>query len=235
MRIQHYLAKCAVASRRKAEQIVREGRVAVNGEIITAPGTIIATNDIITVNGVIVKPEKQKVYIMLNKPKGYVSTARDQFGRQTVLDLIKESEIHKFRLYPVGRLDYDTSGLIILTNDGDFTHRVTHPSYNINKKYIADVKGIPDEEDILNFSKGIDIGGYITSPAELKIIKRLSSNARVSVIIHEGRNRQVRRMFESIGHSVLDLKRVSIGKLSLGKLREGEWRRLGDEEIKLIL
>ncbi|KRQ86633.1 Ribosomal large subunit pseudouridine synthase B [Caloramator mitchellensis] len=229
-RIQKYIARCGIASRRKAEELIFNGKVKVNGEIINDIVLINPDNDIVEVEGKIISPEESKIYIMLNKPVGYVTTAKDEKGRKTVLDLINVRE----RVYPVGRLDYDTSGLLILTNDGDFAYKMTHPSKEIDKVYIALVEGIPTEEEIERFKKGLKIEDYITAPADFKLIEKRGKNAIVRITIHEGKNRQVRRMCEKIGHKVLELKRIQIGKIKLGNLKVGEWRFLKQEEIDFI-
>lgn len=228
MRLQKYLALSGVASRRKAEELIISGKVSVNGKKVTELGTKVFGDEVVEVDGKKVSLEEQKVYIMLNKPAGYVTTVKDQFGRPAVLDLVKDV---RERVYPVGRLDYDTSGLLLLTNDGEFAYKLTHPKHEVNKVYIAEVSGIPDETDIAAFKKGISIGGYITSPAELNILQKNGKNSTVKITIHEGKNRQVRKMCEAVGHPVLKLKRVAIGNLMLGELPEGKWRSLSTQEI----
>ena len=177
IRLQKYLAECGVASRRKAEELIAMGRVTINGEIVTLPGTKVTPADTVAVDGKRVFPEKEKVYIMLNKPKGYVSTVKDQFSRKSVLDLVDT----KYRVYPVGRLDYDTSGLILLTNDGDFAYKLTHPSHEIEKVYIAELKGIPDRDAIKSFSRGIPIDGRVTAPARIKILEKRSGTCVAAI------------------------------------------------------
>ncbi len=228
MRLQKFLAHAGVASRRMAENFIKQGRVAVNNNIITDMGIIVTNADKVTVDGNLVKSEEEKIYIMLNKPIGYVSSAKDQFGRQTVLDLV--SDINS-RLYPVGRLDYDTSGLILLTNDGDFTYKLTHPKHEVNKVYEALIIGAPQKNEIEMFEKGLEIEGYMTSPAKIEIRNVAGNKALVHITIHEGKNRQVRKMCEAIGHNVLSLKRISIGSIALGDLPEGKWRKLTAVEL----
>ncbi len=233
MRLQKYLAHAGVASRRASEELIRQGRVVVNGKVVTDMGIMVVETDSIAVDGMSVtnEPIEDKIYIVLNKPVGYVSSARDQFGRPTVIDLVKETNT---RLYPVGRLDYDTSGLIILTNDGDFTYRLTHPKHEVDKVYEALVSGIPSKSEIERFERGLKIENYITSPARLSILSVKGHNALILVTIHEGKNRQVRKMCEAIGHKVLALKRISIGPIALEDLPEGKWRRLTPEEVKSL-
>lgn len=233
MRLQKYLAHAGVASRRASEELIRQGRVVVNGKVVTDMGIMVVETDSIAVDGMSVtnEPIEDKIYIVLNKPVGYVSSARDQFGRPTVVDLVKEFNT---RLYPVGRLDYDTSGLIILTNDGDFTYRLTHPKHEVDKVYEALVSGIPSKSEIERFERGLKIEDYITSPARLSLLSVKGHNALIRVTIHEGKNRQVRKMCEAIGHKVLALKRISIGPIALEDLPDGKWRRLTPEEVKSL-
>lgn len=229
-RLQKYMASCGVASRRKCEEIIAEGRVKVNGVTVQEAGLKIQPRkDRITVDGREIIPEKKPVYIMLNKPVGYVSTVRDQFMRPTVLDLVKGV---KGRIYPVGRLDYDSEGLILLTNDGDFAYGLTHPGHRVDKTYIVVVLGRPSRREIDSIRKGTEIDGRMTSPADIRVESIQGNKTTLRVVIHEGRNRQVRRMFESIGYTVVSLKRTGIGKLQLGTLAPGKWRFLEDREVK---
>ena len=232
MRLQRFLAQCGVASRRKAEDIIRSGRVSVNGVQIIDMGYKVLASDEILVDGEKVCPEEKKVYIMLNKPVGYVTTARDQFARKTALDLV--SGIRE-RVFPVGRLDYDTSGLLILTNDGNFTYRMTHPRHEVEKVYRAEVVGVPSGEELAKFEEGLDIEDYRTSPSKIRIIREMGKTSIVEIVIHEGKNRQIRKMCEAIMHPVLTLRRVAVGGVELGSLPEGEWRYLKDDEIKSLL
>jgi 23S rRNA pseudouridine2605 synthase len=231
MRLQKFLAHAGVASRRMAENYIKQGRVAVNNKIITDMGVVVTNADKVTVDGNLVECKEEKIYIMLHKPTGYVSSAKDQFGRQTVLDLV--SDISS-RLYPVGRLDYDTSGLILLTNDGDFTYRLTHPKHEIQKVYEALISGVPQDIEMKMFENGLKIEDYTTSPAKIHIKKIIGNKALVHITIHEGKNRQVRKMCEAIGHNVLTLKRISIGPIALGDLPEGKWRKLTASELKSL-
>ena len=233
VRLQKYLAECGVASRRGAEAMIAEGRVSVNGKVVTEMGTKVGPKDTVNVDGKPVKVERNKIYIMINKPVGVLSSASDDRGRQCVVDLVEGvSE----RLYPVGRLDYDTSGLLLLTNDGAFTQKMTHPSFEIWKTYEAVVKGEPNEGNIKRFSEGLVLDDGPTLPALLTVIGHKGNNAIVEVRIREGRNRQVRRMLEAIRHPVLKLKRVSFGPLVLDPdLKPGAWRYLRDKEIEKLL
>ncbi len=232
LRLQKFIAEAGIASRRKAEQLIADGRISVNGKIVTELGTKVDDKkDIIKFDGKIVKKENDFIYIMLYKPEGCVTTVKDQFDRKTVLDCIKNI---KERVYPVGRLDYDTSGLIILTNDGELTYTLTHPKHNVDKVYIAKVDKVPSNDDIKKFAKGIVIDNYKTAPAKLEVIKILEKGASIKVTIHEGRNRQVRKMCNAIGCNVIKLKRMAMGELTLGKLKKGEYRFLNDDEIKYL-
>lgn len=228
IRLQKYLAQCGVASRRGAEQIIRDGRVAVNGVVVTEMGTKLKKNEKVTVDGKVVKPEKNKYYILLNKPSGVLSSVKDDRGRECVVNLIEGVDA---RLYPVGRLDYDTTGLLLLTNDGDFMQKVTHPSFEIWKTYRAVVKGVPTETDVKRFAEGLMLDDGKTLPAVLDVVGYKGNNAIVEVSIREGRNRQVRRMMERIGHPVNSLTRISFGSLELGDLKPGKWRHVRPEEI----
>ncbi len=232
MRLQKYIAKSGVTSRRKAEKLIEKGRVKVNGKVVTEMGVKINPDkDVIYVDNKEVKMEDNNVYIILNKPEGYVTTLYDEYGRPKVADLIKGI---KERIYPIGRLDYNTSGLLLLTNDGKLTYKITHPRHHINKTYLVKVKGILSEEKMEKFRNGIDIGGYVTAPASIKLLNENKSNSLVKVIIHEGRNRQIRRMMDALGHPVIGLKRVAIGKIVLGKLPKGQWRHLREDEINYL-
>jgi len=231
-RLQKYIARCGIASRRAAEDLIVSGRIQVNKKIITELGSKIDTdNDKIYLDGKLILPEKKQYYIMLNKPKGYVATAKDERNRNIVTELIEDIDA---RLYPVGRLDYLSEGLLFLTNDGDFAYRLTHPSQHITKKYQVVVSGIPDMMDIKKLRNGIDIGGYITAPARVELARVEERTAQLNITIAEGKNRQVRRMCEAIGFPVLRLKRVNIGGVSLGNLPVGKWRHLTDAERKIL-
>ncbi|MBS4536241.1 rRNA pseudouridine synthase [Clostridium sp. D2Q-14] len=229
MRLQKFMAKSGVASRRKSEKIILEGKVEVNGKIIKELGYKINVNkDIIKVNGKKIEMEKEKKYIIINKPVGYVTTVSDQFNRKTVMDLIPNINL---RLYPVGRLDYDTSGLLLLTNDGDLAYKLTHPSHEINKTYIAKVKGIPSKDELNKFRNGLNIENYLTSKAEIEILNKNNNSSILKIVIHEGKNRQVRKMCDKINHPIIKLKRICIGDIKLGDLKEGEYRDLNSKEI----
>jgi len=231
IRLQKYMAQCGIASRRHSEELILAGRVKVNGKTVTQMGFRVSEQDRVEVDGKLIKKEEKLVYIMLNKPSGYVSTVSDPEGRKTVLDLIDGV---KERIFPVGRLDYDTTGLLILTNDGDFAFENTHPGHEIKKTYIAEVQGIPSDKALEALKKGVVLDGKKTAPAVVEVVDIKSKTTVLKIIIHEGRNRQVRRMCEAVGHPVLKLKRTAIGRLTLGDLKPGEWRYLSSKEIKLI-
>lgn len=233
-RLQKYLANCGIASRRKAEQLIQDGKVKVNGEIVTQLGIKINPDkDIIEYNNKIVKPESDFVYILLNKPIGYVTTTKDQFNRPSVLDLVKVKQ----RVVPVGRLDMYTSGALILTNDGDFVYKVTHPKHEVEKTYIATVSGIIKNEDIEKLRKGVEIEDYITRPAKVRILKTDDEKnlSRVEITIHEGKNRQVRKMCEAIGYKVMALHRSKIAGIGVKDIELGKWRYLTKKEKEKIL
>jgi len=225
MRLQKYLAECGIASRRKAEEIIAAGRVTINGRIAVI-GDKVEINDAVLVDGVAVAATEKPVYIMLNKPSGVISTAKDQFGRVSVLDLIKGVEA---RLYPVGRLDFHSTGLVLLTNDGDLAYRLTHPKHHIPKTYVARVAHPIKPEHISGFQKGIYIDGYKTRPAKIEILDKGQRKAEITLF--EGRNRQIRKMFAEQQNEVVSLKRVAMGDIVLGELASGTWRHLTAEEI----
>ena len=230
-RLQKYLANCGIASRRKCEDLILQGKIKVNGEVVTELGIKVTENDIVEYNNKIVKIEEEKIYILLNKPIGYVTTAKDQFGRDTVLDLVK---INK-RIVPVGRLDMYTSGALILTNDGEFVNKLTHPKNEIDKTYNATVAGEITKKDIEQLENGVKIDDeYITKPAKAKILKidKEKNISRVQIVIHEGKNRQVRKMCEAIGKKVIALHRSKIGNLDVKDLKLGEWRYLSKSELE---
>jgi len=233
MRLQKYIALSGIASRRKAEEMILEGLVKVNGNIVNTLGTKVnEKNDIIEVDNRRITLETNKIYILLNKPAGYVSTVKDQFNRPNVMSLI-EDKISE-RVYPVGRLDYDTEGLLLLTNDGDLTYKITHPKHNINKIYEAVIMGIPTEAELSKFRNGLQIEDYTTAPASIEIVSLMKNKCTVRITIHEGKNRQVRKMCEAIGHPVIKLKRVAIGKIKLNNLPVGKWRYLNQKEIEYL-
>ncbi|WGX75041.1 pseudouridine synthase [Paraclostridium bifermentans] len=234
MRINKYIASCRIASRRKAEELIIENRVKVNGKIVNELSfQINEDEDKVEVDGKTIGLEEELVYIMLNKPEGYVTTVKDQFDRKSVIDLVKGVGA---RVYPIGRLDYETSGLLLLTNDGDLTYKLTHPKHEVDKTYVATVKGIPNESEINNFEKGLYIEDYKTAPAKIKIVKKnIEKNYAVCEIkIHEGRNRQVRKMCRAINHPVMNLRRKAMGKIVLKDVEIGQYRYLTNDEINYL-
>lgn len=234
VRLQKYIAMCGAASRRHAEEFITSGRVSVDGEIIREFGTKVEIGaNKVSLDGKELEPERKKCYIMLNKPYGYISAVKDQFDRPTVADIIKE-ELN-ISLHPVGRLDYDTEGLILLTNDGDFTYHITHPKYNVGKTYIATLKGGITIKHLMALRRGIRVEDYKTSPAEVELLDSIPGQSKVQITIHEGKNRQVRKMFESLGYTVAALERIAIGKVTLGNLAKGRWRHLTSYEVSYLM
>ena len=232
MRLQKYIALCGVASRRSAEDLISAGKVSVNGTVVTELGTKIdPEKDRVTVGGKVLRSQEKKVYIMLYKPKGYVTTAKDNFDRDKVTDLIPQS---LGRLYPVGRLDYDSEGLLLLTNDGDFTFRLTHPSHEVAKSYLVRIIGEISEDAVEQLRKGVVIDGRMTLPAKVSVKKCEEGKSTLLITITEGRNRQVRKMCAAVGHQLLRLCRVAEGPVKLSGLKPGEWRHLTKEEIALL-
>jgi 23S rRNA pseudouridine2605 synthase len=231
MRLQKYLAHCGVAARRKCEEMIAAGRVAVNGTVITEMGTQVEAGDAVTVDGKPVSEETRKVYILYHKPIGEVSTASDPEGRPTVLDKFRDFPV---RLYPVGRLDYDSEGLLLLTNDGELAQRMMHPRHEVDKTYLARVGGDVGMDTVQALRRGVAIDGRRTAPADVRVIRRTEVETVLLLAIHEGRNRQVRKMFEAEGYTVLMLRRVRFGPLQLGELARGEWRELTEAEIEAV-
>ncbi|MBQ8137264.1 MAG: rRNA pseudouridine synthase [Clostridia bacterium] len=231
MRLQKYLAMCGVASRRHAEEMIRDGFVSVNGHVIREMGVQVEEGDRVLVKGKPVRLETVKKYIMYHKPAGEVTTASDPEGRPTVMEHFNRSGV---RLFPVGRLDYDSEGLLLLTNDGDLAERMMHPSHEVEKGYLCRVTGTVTEEEINRLRSGIMLDDHPTSPAKARIVRQETFAAVVLVTIHEGRNRQVRRMFEALDHKVLKLCRVKFGPLSLDQLQRGQWRNLTSDEIRKL-
>lgn len=230
-RIQKILSEMGITSRRKAEDLIIEGRVTVNGQTATLGMKADPAKDHIKIDGKLLARPEPKVYIMFNKPQNVITSLHDPEGRPTVKDFLKGV---KYRVYPVGRLDYDSEGLLLLTNDGDFAHAALHPSKKIFKTYHAKVKGMPGEEKIDILKTGVKLIDGITAPAKVKKIRTTENNSWLEITIHEGRKRQIRRMLEKIGHPVLKLKRIRINGIELGKLKPGEYRYLKPKEIDNI-
>ena len=233
VRLQKYLANCGIASRRKAEELIINGMISVNGKVVTELGTKVNPKvDKVLYNGKEVRLEDEHVYILLNKPIGYVTTAKEQFGRDSVMDLVKVKE----RVVPVGRLDMYTSGALILTNDGDFVYQLTHPKHEVEKTYTVTIKGIVKNEEVEKLRKGVKIEDYITKEAKVKILKtdKEKNQSRLEITIHEGKNRQIRKMCEAIGHKVLALHRSKIAGIGVKELGLGKWRYLSKEEVNMF-
>lgn len=230
MRLQKYLAHCGVASRRQAELIIAKSRVSVNDEIVTDPARDVSDQDLVKVDGKLIKLNKTYKYYLLNKPLGVVSTASDEKGRLNVIDLINSDK----RLYPIGRLDMDTTGIILITNDGKLTQILTHPKYELSKTYIAKVKGRPNKTSLNKLRSGLYIDGRKTKEAQVRILNTYPNETLVEISIQEGRNRQIRKMFDAIDHPVVSLKRIKIGEIEIGGLMVGDYRELNKEEMHYI-
>ena len=232
MRLQKYLALSGVASRRNAEKMIIEGRVSVNHMPVTAMGLQVdETSDLVEVDGNPVSIQEEKHYIAYNKPLGEVTTVSDPEGRATVMDKFRDYPV---RLYPVGRLDYDSEGLLLLTNDGDMMNHVLHPSHEVSKVYLVKASNRVTEDEISQLRRGVLIEGKMTSPASVRLIRHETFDTVMLITIHEGRNRQVRKMVQAVGHQVVSLKRVGFGPVLLGDLPSGKWRRLTEKEIEKL-
>lgn len=230
-RIQKILARAGICSRRKAEEYIAAGRVTVDGQVITRPGVKVdAEHAAISFDGKPVSRE-EKVYILLNKPPGYVTTMADPQGRPIVMDLLPGI---KHRIFPVGRLDLDSEGALILTNDGALANKLLHPRYEVNKTYEATIQGFPQPSALQQLEQGVVLDGHKTWPAALKILRRKKGTTTIEIIIHEGKKRQVRKMFQAVGHHVLRLKRTAYGGLKLGSLGQGKYRFLMENDIKKL-
>ncbi|MCL4536165.1 MAG: rRNA pseudouridine synthase [Nitrospirae bacterium] len=231
-RIQKILAQMGIASRRKAEELIEEGRVTVNGKVAALGMKADPAKDHIKVDGrLLIRPEP-KIYLMFNKPVGVVTSLSDPEGRPTIKDFLKGI---KYRVFPVGRLDYDSEGLLLITNDGDFAHSILHPSRKIPKTYVAKMKGIIDEAEMEKLRRGVRLEDGLTAPAKVKRIRKADNNSWVEITIYEGRKRQIRRMLENVGYPVIRLKRIAINGIKLGDLKSGEIRHLTNEEIKRLM
>jgi 23S rRNA pseudouridine2605 synthase len=233
-RLQKVLANANVASRRKSEQMITEGRVAVNDEIISSLGYKVGKNDVIKVDGKIIDQIK-KIYYLLNKPTGVLSTAKDDKGRKTVIDLLLPEDNDK-RVYPVGRLDYDSAGLLLLTNDGDLTYRLTHPKYEVEKEYLVRVKGIVIRKDVVKIRKGLKIDGVFMKPKFIQLLEldKKNQSTLFVIVLTEGRNREIRKLFESINHEVKTLTRTRYDFLTLDGVERGRYRSLKVHEVKQL-
>ena len=231
IRLQKHLAECGIASRRKAEELIAAGKVKINGHIAEIGAKVDPKRDKVTVRGKAVVPVNEKVYILLNKPRGFVTTMSDELGRKTVSDLVADAQA---RIFPVGRLDRDSEGLLIMTNDGDFANKLTHPSSHVNKTYRVTVKGVAEEEQILQMKEGIVLDGRKTLPCDCFVAERKPDRTVLIFVLNEGRNRQIRRMCEEVGLEVLRLKRTEIAGVKLGMLPQGKWRPLNEREMRRL-
>lgn len=231
MRINKFIAQAGIASRRKADELIENGNVKVNGAVMKEPGYDVKEGDKVYVNGRLIDSRTEKIYLLVNKPLNMITTASDDKDRDTVMDLVKDVDA---RLFPVGRLDYNTTGALIMTNDGDISYRITHPKHEMGKTYRALVKGVISREKLAKLRNGVDIGGFITSKARVSIIKGNQHSTLVEITIHEGKNRQVRKMFAAVGNPVQTLERVAIGNIRLGRLKQGHYRKLTKEEIEYL-
>lgn len=230
MRINKFISSCGVASRRKADELIEKGKVKVNGEVLKNPGYDVLKKDTIEVDGQVLTQSEKLVYFMLNKPKGVICSNSDEKGRKTVVDLINCEE----RIYSVGRLDYDSEGLLLLTNDGDLSFKLTHPRNEIEKTYIVKIDGQIVESELAVLRNGPKIDGIKYSKCKVKVLNKEKNSTKLEIIIHEGKNREIRRMLEFIGKKVLMLKRVKIADLKLGSLNRGEYRELKPFEIEYL-
>lgn len=231
MRINKYIAQAGVASRRKAEELILNGNVKINGATVRELATDVCEGDVVEVNGRRLEPQHKLVYYMLNKPVGYVTTLSDEKGRPTVTELL--TDVNE-RVFPVGRLDYNTSGLLLMTNDGELANKLMHPKHEVYKTYRATVNGVLSQERLYRLRNGVDIGGFVTSKAYVKIIRQAKAQTVVEIQIREGKNRQVRKMFAAVGNKVITLQRIAVGELHIGRLMEGHYRRLTRQEIEYL-
>lgn len=232
IRLQKYLSMCAVASRRKAEELIAQGKVKVNGKVAHIGDKVSPKHDTVTVGGRRIVGNKKHYYIMLHKPRGYITTMDDEMGRKCVAELVRDVGA---RVYPVGRLDKDSEGLLLMTNDGEFANHMTHPSKHIPKTYRVTVRPDVTEDMLTAFATGMEIDGRITAPADAHIIEKQDNRVVMEIVLYEGRNRQIRKMCESIGLEVARLKRTSMGSLKLGMLPVGKWRELKEDEVHKLM
>lgn len=232
IRLQKYLSMCAVASRRKAEELIAQGKVKVNGKVAQIGDKISPKHDTVTVSGRKIVGSRKHYYIMLHKPRGYITTMDDEMGRKCVAELVRDVGA---RVYPVGRLDKDSEGLLLMTNDGEFANHMTHPSKHIPKTYRVTVRPDVTEDMLTAFATGMEIDGRITAPADAHIIEKQDNRVVMEIVLYEGRNRQIRKMCESLGLEVARLKRTSMGSLNLGMLPPGKWRELKEDEVHKLM
>ncbi len=232
IRLQKYLSMCAVASRRKAEELIAQGKVKVNGKVAQVGDKVSPKHDTVTVGGKKISAQKQKHYIMLHKPRGFITTMEDEMGRKCVAELVRDVGV---RVYPVGRLDKDSEGLLLMTDDGEFANRMTHPSKHIPKTYRVTVRPDVTDDMLTAFTTGIEIDGRMTAPSDAHIIEKQDNRVVMEIVLYEGRNRQIRKMCEALGLEVARLKRTSVGSLKLGILHPGKWRELTEDEVHKLM
>lgn len=232
IRLQKYLSMCAVASRRKAEELIAQGKVKLNGKVAQIGDKVSPRHDTVTVSGKKITAGRKNIYIMLHKPRGFITTMDDEMGRKCVAELVSDVGA---RVYPVGRLDKDSEGLLLMTNDGEFANFMTHPSKHIPKTYRVTVRPDVTEDMLTAFSTGMEIDGRITAPADARIIEKQENRVVLEIVLYEGRNRQIRKMCESLGLEVARLKRTSMGSLKLGMLHPGKWRELTEDEVHKLM
>ena len=233
IRLQKLIAECGIASRRKAEQLIAEGRVRVNGRVAEIGDKVDPVNDKITVGSRKLLPQtSRKVYIMLHKPRGFVTTMDDEMGRKCVAELVANVEQ---RVFPVGRLDRDSEGLLLMTNDGDFANRISHPRSHVSKTYRVTVRQQVTEDMLAKLSEGLMIDGQMTLPADVNLITKEENRNVMQITLYEGRNRQIRKMCEELGLEVIRLKRTAVGNVKLGMLKPGDWRDLSDDELRSLM
>lgn len=231
MRLNKYIASAGICSRRKADELIENGNVKVNGAVVKTMGWQVEEDDVVEANGRVIETANKKIYVVVNKPLGYITSMQDEKDRDTVADLV--ADIPQ-RLFPVGRLDYNTTGLLIMTNDGELTQTLTHPRHEVYKTYVAKVAGVISDSRLAKLRKGVDIGGFVTSPAKVRLVRQMPRHAVVEISIREGKNRQVRKMFAAVGNKVQELHRTAIGEIRLGRLKEGHYRKLTKEEIAYL-
>ncbi len=231
MRINKYIASAGLASRRGADELIKNGNVRVNGAVLTEPGYDVQEGDVVLVNGRPVESSEKLVYYALNKPAGFITTASDEQGRPTVLDLMTDVTV---RVFPVGRLDGASTGLLIMTNDGSLSYHISHPKNKVWKSYKVLIDGAISLDKIEELKNGVDIGGYTTKPAEVELKKQTKGTSLLEMKISEGKNRQIRRMIKAVGFNVIELQRTAIGKVQLGRLKEGGYRKLSKEEVEYL-
>ncbi len=229
MRLQKYIANAGITSRRKAEELIIDGKVKVNGAVVTKLGTTVSGKDIVEINGAVVKKTHDHVYILLNKPEGYVTTLKDHFDRKIVTDLLGGI---KERVFPIGRLDYNTSGLLIMTNDGEFANQIMHPSSEIEKEYVVKINKRISDKGMAALINGVTVEDYVAKPKKVDVLTENPRNSYISLTLTEGKNREIRKMFEVLGYRVQKLKRVRIGNIEMGFLKKGDYRYLSAEEVK---